>query len=210
MFLIVVERGITEDVRAEFFALRLWGYSGQPCNNQQNYGKMGVAAGFSRSERSRNNLGRNYSYSGRMLYGRETGSGWSKSHCTWLLPFYIYPANCLVSDLLRSMVFSATVCQVYVSRSVGTEVIVAVQTPIGHENSFAIGTLPTWSMTLWVKKGNVNRLDWLHCWFLHVLSGVLGNGTPRCLVVSWCCAASIPHFDVSGRYTLPFTCTNCQ
>ena len=53
-FLIVVERGITggEDVRAEFFALRLWGYSGHPCNNQQSYGQMDIAFGFGRSERS--------------------------------------------------------------------------------------------------------------------------------------------------------------
>ena len=58
---------------------------------------------------------------------------------TWLLPFYAYPANCLVLYLLSSMVFTATVCQVSVSESVGTEVVVVVQTPIGHENyDFAI------------------------------------------------------------------------
>jgi len=37
------------------------------------------------------------------------GSGLSNSHCTWLLPFYTYLANCLVSYLLSSMVFTATV-----------------------------------------------------------------------------------------------------
>jgi len=59
---------------------------------------------------------------------------------TWLLPFYAYPANCLVLYLLSSMVFTATVCQVSGSElSVGTEVVVVVQTPIGHENyDFAI------------------------------------------------------------------------
>ena len=31
-----------EDVWAEFFALRLWRCSGQPCNNQQSYGQMDV------------------------------------------------------------------------------------------------------------------------------------------------------------------------
>jgi hypothetical protein len=43
----------------------------------------------------------------------------------------IYPANCLVFYLLSSMVFPATVCQVYVSGSVGTEVVVLVETPNG-------------------------------------------------------------------------------
>jgi hypothetical protein len=57
---------------------------------------------------------------------------------SWLLPFYTYPANCLVFYLLSSMVFTATVCQVYVSGSAGTEVVVVVQTPIGRENFFAI------------------------------------------------------------------------
>src|SRR5271155_5552011 len=66
----------------EFFGLRLWRCSGQPCNNQQSYGQMDVTAGFNRSERSRNNLGRNSNCRGRMLYGREHGSGLSKSHST--------------------------------------------------------------------------------------------------------------------------------
>jgi hypothetical protein len=58
---------------------------------------------------------------------------------TWLLSFYTYPANCLALYLLSSMAFTATVCQVYVSGSVGTEEVVVVQTPIGHENyDFAI------------------------------------------------------------------------
>jgi mRNA-degrading endonuclease toxin of MazEF toxin-antitoxin module len=52
------------------------------------------------------------------------------------MPFYrdAYSANCLVLYLLSSMVFTATVCQVSGSESVGTEVVVVVQTPIGHEN----------------------------------------------------------------------------
>ena len=32
-------------------------------------------------------------------------------------------------------------------------------------------------MTLWIKKRNPNRLDWLHFSFLHVLCVVVGNGT---------------------------------
>ena len=62
--LIVVQSGITctgaEEVRAQFFALRLWRCSGQPYNNQQSYGPMDVTVGFSRSERSRNNFERGF------------------------------------------------------------------------------------------------------------------------------------------------------
>jgi hypothetical protein len=47
-----------EDVWADFFTLRNWRCSGQPGNNQQSYGQIDVTVGFSRSERSRNNLGR--------------------------------------------------------------------------------------------------------------------------------------------------------
>jgi hypothetical protein len=61
----------------EFFALRLWRCSGQPCNNQQTDGQMDVTVGFSRSERSRNNLGRHFNCSGRFVYGRETPIGLS-------------------------------------------------------------------------------------------------------------------------------------
>ena len=130
---------------------------------------------------------------------------------SWLLPFYTYPANCLVFYLLSSMVFTATVCQVYVSGSAWTEVVLVVQTPIGRENYFSIhwlGTLPTWSMTLWVKKGNANQLDWLHCSFPHVLWGVVDNSALRCpslavfwsSIVSWCCV-------VSQFYTVSPYCT---
>src|SRR5271154_2987922 len=42
---------VVKELWAEFFALRLWRCSAQPCNNQQNYGQMDVTAGFSRSER---------------------------------------------------------------------------------------------------------------------------------------------------------------
>jgi len=71
-----------------------------------------------------------------MVYGREKWIGLDQTQCPWLLSFYTYPANCLVSYLLSSMVFTGTVCQVYMSGSVGTEVFVAVQTPIGHENYY--------------------------------------------------------------------------
>ena len=73
------------------------------------------------------------------LTAERNGSGLTlKTHqChQWLLSFYTYPANCLALYLLSSMVFTARVCQVYVSGSVGTEVV--VQTLIGHENYFAI------------------------------------------------------------------------
>jgi hypothetical protein len=55
---------------------------------------------------------------------------------TWLPPSCTYPANCLALYLLSSMAFTATVCQVYVSGSVGTEVVVVVQIPVGHENYY--------------------------------------------------------------------------
>jgi hypothetical protein len=64
-----------EEVRAEFFALRLWGCSSQPCDNRQSYGQMSVTVGLSRSERSRNNLGRISNSSGKILYGREKWIG---------------------------------------------------------------------------------------------------------------------------------------
>jgi hypothetical protein len=66
-----------EEVRAEFFALRLWDVllSSQPCNNRQSYGQMDVAVVFSMSERFRNNLGKNSDSSGRMLYSREKWIG---------------------------------------------------------------------------------------------------------------------------------------
>src|SRR5271170_5379671 len=84
---------------------------------------MDMTVGFSRLERPRNHLGRHSNCSRRMFYGGENGLGLSKSHCEWLLPFYTYPAaNCLALYLLSSMVFTTTVCQVYVSGSVGTEV----------------------------------------------------------------------------------------
>ena len=106
-----------------FFAFRLLRCSGHPCNNEQSYGQMDVAAGFRRSEKSRNNFGRHSNCSGRLVYGKEkwiSHRAWPKH--TWLLPFYTYPANCLALYLLSSMAFTATVCQVYVSESVGTEV----------------------------------------------------------------------------------------
>jgi hypothetical protein len=70
--LIVVGSGIAGagEVWAEFFALGLWGCSGQPCNNQQRYGQIDITVGFSRSERSRNHPGRSSDYSGSMFYGR--------------------------------------------------------------------------------------------------------------------------------------------
>ena len=66
LMLYKVVKELWEELWAEFFALRLWRCSGQPCNKQWNNGQMDVTAGFSRSERSRNNLGRNSHYSGRM------------------------------------------------------------------------------------------------------------------------------------------------
>src|SRR5271168_1353109 len=62
---------VVKELWAEFFALRLGRCSGQPCHNQQNYGQIDVTAGFSGSQRSRNNLGRNSNCSGRIFYGGE-------------------------------------------------------------------------------------------------------------------------------------------
>ena len=56
--LLMLYKGLKMCRRNFFNALRLWRCSGQPCNNQQSYGQMDVImVGFSRSERSRNNLG---------------------------------------------------------------------------------------------------------------------------------------------------------
>src|SRR5277367_1386378 len=53
---------------------------------------------------------------------RTCGSGLTKTHChQWLLSFYTYPANC-PGKYLSSLVFTARICQVYVSGSVGTDV----------------------------------------------------------------------------------------
>src|ERR1700685_4578348 len=96
---------------------------------------MEFTIGFSRSERSRNNLGRNSNCSGRMFHGREKldwAAGFKTHFHQWLLSFYRYPANCLALYLLSSMAITATICQVYVSGSVGTEVVVVVQIPIGQ------------------------------------------------------------------------------
>jgi hypothetical protein len=75
--LIVVQSSIAgaEKVRAEFFALRLWRCSGQPCNYQQIYGQMDVTVGFSRSERSRNNFERSSDSNWKLVYDREKPIG---------------------------------------------------------------------------------------------------------------------------------------
>jgi len=65
---------VMKKIWAEIFALKLWRCSGPPCN-QHSYGQMDVSVEFSRSERSRNNLGRNSNCSGRMLYSREKWIG---------------------------------------------------------------------------------------------------------------------------------------
>src|SRR5271154_2679054 len=105
---------VVKELWADFFSLRLWRCSGQPCNSQQNYGQMDVTVGFSGSERSRNNLGRNSNCSGRMFYSRENlwigPSGLTKTHChQWLRSFYTYPANC-PRKYLSSFVFTARIC----------------------------------------------------------------------------------------------------
>jgi len=50
---------VVKKLWADFFALRLWRCSGHLCNKQQSYGQIDVTVGFSRSERSGNNLDRN-------------------------------------------------------------------------------------------------------------------------------------------------------
>jgi single-stranded DNA-binding protein len=73
----MVERGVTggEDERADFFTVTVWGYSGQPCNNQQSYGQINVTVGFSRSERSRTDLGRSSNCDRRLFYDSGEWSG---------------------------------------------------------------------------------------------------------------------------------------
>jgi len=58
-------------------------------------------------------------------------------------------------------------------------------------------------MTFWVKKGNTNQLDWLHCSFLHVWWEDIDNGAPGCLTVFWCCA-------MSGCFAVPWNCAASQ
>jgi len=60
-----------EKLWVEFFAFRNWKCFCLCPNNQQCHGKMEATVGLSRSERSRNTLGRSSNYSGRMLYNRE-------------------------------------------------------------------------------------------------------------------------------------------
>src|SRR5271154_308960 len=104
-FLIVVEDVITgEEVRAEFLALRLWRYSGQPCNNRQTYGELDVTVGFSRLERSRNTLEGCLIVLEGCFTAERDGSSLSRSRCPWLLSFYTCSANCSVSYLLSSTV----------------------------------------------------------------------------------------------------------
>src|SRR5271168_4731776 len=94
-FLNVVEDVITGEMWAEFLALRLWRYSGQPCNNWQTYGELDVTVGFSRSERSRNTLeGVLIVMEGCFMAERDGSS----------VSFYTDSANCSVSYLLSSTV----------------------------------------------------------------------------------------------------------
>ena len=127
---------------AEFFALRLWRCSGQACNNQQNYGQMDVTAGFSRLERSRNNLGRNSNCSGRMFYGREKWIGLGQNTLPPMAPVFLHISRKLLSSLPAEQ--HGDYCHSLPSlcvRKYGNRgaVVVVVQTPIGYENyHFAI------------------------------------------------------------------------
>src|SRR5271154_2140972 len=99
-FLIIVEDVITGEVRAEFLALRLWRYSGQPCNNRQTYGELDVTDGFSRSERSRNTLeGIMIVMEGCFMAERD-GSSLSRSQCLCLPSVFLYIFRKLLSVLL--------------------------------------------------------------------------------------------------------------
>jgi hypothetical protein len=90
---------VVKKLWAEFFALRLWRCSGQSCNNQQGSGQMDVTAGLSRSERSRNNIGRSSNCSGRKLYGRErNGSGLPKSQP--VTPVFLHISCKLLTSVL--------------------------------------------------------------------------------------------------------------
>ena len=121
---------VVKKLWAEFFALRLWRRSGQPCNNQQSYGQMDVTAGFSRSERSINNLERNSNCSGRMFYGREnlwiSNWAWPKTH---MAPAFLHISRKLLSVLLAEQhgVYCHSLPGLCV-RKCGTEVVVVVQT----------------------------------------------------------------------------------
>ena len=121
------------------FALRLWRCSGQACNNQQNYGQMDVTAGFSRLERSRNNLGRNSNCSGRMFYGRETlWIGLDQNTLPPMAPVFLHISSELPREILEQLcVYCKNLLGLCV-RKCGNRgaVVVVVQTPIGHENYY--------------------------------------------------------------------------
>ena len=128
---------------AEFFALRLWRCSGQPCNNQQSCGQLHITVGLWRSERSRNNLGRNSNCSERMFYGR--GNLWiglDQNTLPPMAPVFLHISRKLLSSLPAEQ--HGDYCHSLPSlcvRKYGNRgaVVVVVQTPIGYENyHFAI------------------------------------------------------------------------
>src|SRR5271156_2386520 len=134
---------VVKELWAEFFALRLWRCSGQPCNNQQNYGQMDVTAGFSGSERSRNNLGRNSNCSGRMFYSRENlwirrPIGLDQNTLPPMAPVFLYISSKLPREILEQLcVYCKNLLGLCV-RKCGNRgavvVVVQTQAPIGHEN----------------------------------------------------------------------------
>src|SRR5271155_5834215 len=99
---------VVKELWVEFFALRLWRCSGQPCNNQQNYGQMDVRAEFSGSERSRNNLGRNSNCSRRMFYSRENlwirwPIGLDQNTLPPMAPVFLYISSKLPREILEQL-----------------------------------------------------------------------------------------------------------
>jgi hypothetical protein len=116
-----------------FFAFRLWRCSGQPCNNQQSYGPMNVTVVSSRSERSRNNLGRNSNRSGRMFSSREKWIGLDQNTLPPMAPVFLHISRKLLSVLLAEQ--HGVCCHRFPGlcvRKCGNRgaVVVVVQTPI--------------------------------------------------------------------------------
>ena len=128
---------VVKELWPEFFALRLWRCSGQPCNNQRNYRQMDVTAGFSRSERSRKNLRRNSNCSGRMFNGRENlWIGLDQNTLPPMAPVFLHISSKLPREILEQLcVYCKNLLGLCVrKRGNRGAVVVVVQTPIGNDS----------------------------------------------------------------------------
>src|SRR5271154_7163322 len=100
---------------------------------------MDITVGFSRSERSRNNLGRNSNCSGRMFYGRENlWIGLDQNTLPQMAPVFLHISSKLPREILEQLcVYCKNLLGLCVSKCGNRGAVVVVvqaQAPIGHEN----------------------------------------------------------------------------